>query len=122
MHEVAELLGLPSGARFWRTDLHVHTPASSDMDSRWRQATPADVVQQALVSQLEIIAVTDHNSAAWCDEIREAARGSALHVFPRSRDLDGGRPPLVPRRSARWLVLAEREEISRGIVAGIHVG
>jgi len=30
----------------------------------------------------------------------------------------GGRPPLVPRRSARWLVLAEREEISRGIVAG----
>ena len=30
----------------------------------------------------------------------------------------GGRPPLVPRRSARWLALAEREEISRGIVAG----
>src|SRR5450759_4267850 len=30
----------------------------------------------------------------------------------------GGRPPLVPRRSARWLVPAEREEISRGIVAG----
>src|SRR5450759_3479750 len=30
----------------------------------------------------------------------------------------GGRIPLVPRRSARWLALAEREEISRGIVAG----
>ena len=30
----------------------------------------------------------------------------------------GGRPPLVPRRSARWLALADREEISRGIVAG----
>ena len=30
----------------------------------------------------------------------------------------GGRQPLVPRRSARWLVPAEREEISRGIVAG----
>src|ERR1035437_7058019 len=33
----------------------------------------------------------------------------------------GGCPPLVPRRSARWLALAEREEISRGIVAG-HSG
>jgi IS30 family transposase len=30
----------------------------------------------------------------------------------------GGRPPVVPRWSARWLALAEREEISRGIVAG----
>ena len=29
--------------------------------------------------------------------------------------------PLVPRRSARWLALAEREAISRGIVAG-HSG
>jgi hypothetical protein len=82
MHDVAELLGLPSGAKFWRTDLHVHTPASGDMDPRWRQATPADVVQQALTHQLEIIAVTDHNSAAWCDAVRDAARGSALNVFP----------------------------------------
>jgi len=30
----------------------------------------------------------------------------------------GGRPPVVPRWSARWLAPAEREEISRGIVAG----
>jgi IS30 family transposase len=30
----------------------------------------------------------------------------------------GGRPPLVPRRSALRLALAEREEISRGVVAG----
>src|SRR5664280_3922083 len=30
----------------------------------------------------------------------------------------GGRPPLVPRRSALRLAPAEREEISRGVVAG----
>ena len=34
----------------------------------------------------------------------------------------GGRPPLIPRRSALRLAPAEREEISRGVVAGIHVG
>src|SRR6202011_3572618 len=30
----------------------------------------------------------------------------------------GGRPPVVPRRSPLRLSLAEREEISRGVVAG----
>src|ERR1700688_1922926 len=30
----------------------------------------------------------------------------------------GGRPPVIPRRSPLRLSLAEREEISRGVVAG----
>lgn len=80
--ELAELLSKRTGARFWRTDLHVHTPASNDMHDRWASAKPEDVVDQALKNRMEIIAVTDHNSAKWCDAVREAAKGTGLHVFP----------------------------------------
>jgi PHP family Zn ribbon phosphoesterase len=41
-----------------------------------------EYVRAALASGLEIIAVTDHNSAEWVDVVRNAARGTTLHVFP----------------------------------------
>ncbi|MBI4260795.1 MAG: hypothetical protein HY658_09550 [Actinobacteria bacterium] len=63
-------------------DLHVHTPAAPDMDSRWKDATPADLVAFAVARGLEVIAITDHNSVAWCDSVREAAAGTSLTVFP----------------------------------------
>lgn len=82
MQEISEIQSLPLGAVFRRTDLHVHTPASRDMHSRWRAAKPADLIEQALKGDLQVIAVTDHNSVEWCDSIREAAAGTGLHVFP----------------------------------------
>ena len=33
---------------------------------------------------MEIIAITDHNSGAWCDGVVEAAKGTRLNVFPGS--------------------------------------
>ncbi len=63
-------------------DLHVHTPASSDMAERWKTATPADVVRIAIEKGLDLIAVTDHNTAGWCDPVREAAQGTTLTVLP----------------------------------------
>jgi len=80
--ELAELLSKRTGARFWRADLHVHTPASADIHDKWRNAQPKDVVECALTNGIEIIAVTDHNSADWCDRVREAAEGAALYVLP----------------------------------------
>lgn len=29
-----------------------------------------------------IIAITDHNTVSWCDQVREAAEGTSLHVLP----------------------------------------
>ena len=77
-----DILDLPSGAQWLKVDLHVHTPGSSDMDEAWASATPADVVTAALEKGLHVIAVTDHNTAAWCDAVRQAASGTALTVFP----------------------------------------
>ena len=77
-----DILSLPSGAQWLKADLHVHTPASADIAEAWKTATPADVVRIAIEKSLDIIAITDHNTAAWCDDVRQAAEGTSLTVFP----------------------------------------
>ena len=77
-----DILSLSPGAQWLKVDLHVHTPASSDMDEKWKTATAEDVVNIALEKELDAIAITDHNTAEWCDSVRAAANGSALKVFP----------------------------------------
>lgn len=70
-----------SWARFWAVDLHVHTPGSQDADDA-HYGTPEDVVQAALDQGLAAIAVTDHNTAAWCDRMSDAAHDTPLVVLP----------------------------------------
>ncbi len=80
--EIQSLLANPAGAAFRRVDLHVHTPASPDVHDHCAGYSPADVVQAALDAGLDAIVVADHNTVAWCDEVRQAAKGSGLVVFP----------------------------------------
>ncbi|WP_413320305.1 AAA family ATPase [Agrococcus sp. 1P02AA] len=68
-------------ARFWAVDLHVHTPGSGDANDE-DFGSAADVVRAALTAGLDAIAVTDHNTAAWCGQIAEAAKGTNLVVLP----------------------------------------
>ncbi|GGB23225.1 phosphoesterase [Flexivirga endophytica] len=70
-----------SWARFWVVDLHVHTPGSSDARDE-DFGTAVDIVRKALDAGLDAIAVTDHNTAAWCGQMAEAAEGSDLVVLP----------------------------------------
>lgn len=77
-----DLVELPSGAQWLKADLHVHTPASHDIADEWKSATPEDVVQIAIEKGLDIIAITDHNTAGWCDSVRQAAEGTELAVLP----------------------------------------
>ncbi len=79
---IEKLLVADKGALFRKVDLHVHTPGSADIDPKWERATAADVVSQALMNGLDLIAITDHNSADWCDQVREAAAGTILAVLP----------------------------------------
>ena len=64
-----DILSLSPGAEWLKVDLHVHTPASSDMDDKWKTATAEDLVQIALEKKLDAIAITDHNTAKWCDSV-----------------------------------------------------
>jgi predicted metal-dependent phosphoesterase TrpH len=68
-------------ARFWAVDFHVHTPGS--MDARDEDyGTAGDIVSAAIAASLDAIAITDHNTAAWCDTVTTAAAGKDLIVLP----------------------------------------
>lgn len=70
-------------ARFWAVDMHVHTPASADVStSRYGASSAAEVVEAAIAAGLDAIAITDHNTVAWCADVTEAARGTKLIVLP----------------------------------------
>ena len=61
-------------------DLHVHSPASRD----WRDddVSAEDVVQRALDQGLDGIAITDHESGQFIDQLRAAAEGTGLTIIP----------------------------------------
>ena len=77
-----DIVNMPSGAQWLKADLHVHTPASLDMDKKWDTATAEDLVHIAIEKGLDAIGITDHNIAAWCDTVCQAAEGTTLTVFP----------------------------------------
>jgi 3',5'-nucleoside bisphosphate phosphatase len=57
-----------------KADLHIHTTASDG------KLTPAQVVSQALGTDLDVIAITDHDTIAGVEEARAAAAGTPLRV------------------------------------------
>ncbi len=67
-----------AGAIFRRADLHVHTHSDSDAP---RPDLPK-YIKAAENSGIEILAITDHNSAAYARAAVEAAQGSAVMVVP----------------------------------------
>ena len=65
------------GARWWKFDLHTHTPESADYgrgphQAALRQVAPRDWLLGYMRAGLDCVAVTDHNSGAWIDRLKEA--------------------------------------------------
>jgi hypothetical protein len=69
------------GLEFKRFDLHVHTPASSDAYKEGRP-TPEEIVEAAAAAGLAGIAVTDHQTGAWIDQVKAAGNSRGVVVFP----------------------------------------
>ena len=61
-------------------DLHVHSPASRD----WRDGDVSadDLVRQARDQGLDGIAITDHESGQFIDQLRAAAESTGLTIIP----------------------------------------
>ncbi len=59
-------------------DLHIHTALSPCGDD---DMTPNNIVNMALLCELDVIAVTDHNSTANCEAVVNAAQGTGLTVL-----------------------------------------
>lgn len=71
-----------AGATFKSVDLHVHTGASADVTDAYGDLDPGALVARALEVGLDAIAITDHNTVDACDDVRAAAQGTSLTVFP----------------------------------------
>jgi histidinol phosphatase-like PHP family hydrolase len=85
------------GSRWWKFDFHTHTPKSADADG-WRRAigTPDEVTPERwllrfMAAGIDCVAITDHNSGAWVDQLKLAYAQMKeqnvegfreLHLFP----------------------------------------
>lgn len=66
-----------NGARWWKFDLHTHTPASDDYgkgphQAELKQLTPKEWLLGYMRAGHDCVAITDHNSGAWIDRLRSA--------------------------------------------------
>ena len=57
-----------NGAKWWKFDFHLHTPASSDY--REPELSAKDFLLSAMQKHIDCIAITDHDSCAWTEILR----------------------------------------------------
>lgn len=85
------------GARWWSFDFHTHTPASLDTTA-WQfaigtadEVTPEKWLLRYMAAEIDCVAITDHNTGAWVDKLKQAygemqqskpAGFRELHLFP----------------------------------------
>lgn len=68
------------GAKWYNCDLHLHTVASACFQDR--TVTAEQWIQEAIDKGLHCVAVTDHNTGMSIDEIKTAAIGKNITIFP----------------------------------------
>lgn len=68
------------GNRWYKCDLHLHTPASECFIDK--DVTAEQFIERAKEQNLDCIAITDHNTGEWIDKIKNAAEGKNIVVFP----------------------------------------
>lgn len=102
------------GARWWKFDFHTHTPASKDTGA-WQAAIgmPNELTPQAwllkyMAAGIDCVAVTDHNTGEWIDQLKAA-------YAEMRREADAGAPPV----GFRELHLFPGVEIS--VQGGFHL-
>lgn len=84
------------GSRWWKFDFHTHTPASDDYgkgsdQAQLKQITCKDWLLSFMRQGIDCVAVTDHNSGAWVDSLKQALEDleserhseyRPLYIFP----------------------------------------
>jgi histidinol phosphatase-like PHP family hydrolase len=80
------------GSRWWRVDLHTHSPASYDFkpDADRNARDWASWVSAAKLAGLQAVALTDHNTPLGITDAQIAALAQGLTVFPGVEVTVGG--------------------------------
>ncbi|MEF2095144.1 PHP domain-containing protein [Bacillus sp. CFBP9009] len=99
------------GNRWYKCDLHLHTTESKCFTNK--EVTAEEWVQACLDKELEVVAVTDHNSGNNIDKIIEAAEDTALTVFP-------GVEITCDTSKVHLLILFDKDKRSRDINEFLH--
>lgn len=79
-----------AGAKWWKFDFHNHTPASDDYgkgpdQAQHRHISHKDWLLNYMRQGIDCIAVTDHNSGAWIDPLKQALQELASENHPEFR-------------------------------------
>ena len=80
------------GARWWKFDLHAHTPESCDYgkgpnQSSFKLLKPRDWLLGYMRASVDCVAVTDHNTGDWIDKLKKALGELEQEVHPEFRRL-----------------------------------
>lgn len=76
------------GSRWWRFDLHNHSPASSDYCGD-KSISPQDWLLNYMRAGIDAVAITDHNCASWIDQL-QASLGT-MQSLPADQRPEGYR-------------------------------
>lgn len=81
-----------ASAKWWKFDFHNHTPASDDYgkgpdQAQHKQITHKDWLLNYMRQGIDCVAVTDHNSGAWIDPLKQAFQELAFEGHPGYRPL-----------------------------------
>ena len=65
------------GAKWWKFDFHNHTPGSNDYgkgpdQTQYKEIKPKEWLLNYMRAGIDCIAITDHNSGAWIDLLKQA--------------------------------------------------
>ena len=60
-----------AGARWWKFDFHTHTPASHDFKDNVK---PESWLKAFMAQEIDCVAITDHNSGDWIDDLKQALK------------------------------------------------
>lgn len=81
MATIDDVIAQPTGAKFFRADLHIHSYGSSH-DVKDPAMTATAIVDIAAREGLSIIAVTDHNEISSVEAALQASRNTPVLVIP----------------------------------------
>lgn len=80
------------GSKWWKFDFHNHTPASDDYgkgpdQAQHKQISHKDWLLNYMRQGIDCVAVTDHNSGAWIDPLKQTLQELASESHPDYRPL-----------------------------------
>lgn len=80
------------GNKWWRIDFHCHTPASEDygkgsQQKELKKITPEEYLMYYMKAKIDGIVITDHNTGAWIDKLKDAYENMKINNVDGFREL-----------------------------------